>query len=75
MDNMNEKPELFAVSIDPNFSFYLHNDFLSVFPGKKEPHGIILHRYRFSKINLFGLLLLFSVMIIGVFVLVSMNNL
>ncbi|KAK7365108.1 hypothetical protein VNO80_13922 [Phaseolus coccineus] len=44
MDNMNEKPELFAVSIDPNFSFYLHNDFLSVFPGKKEPHGIILHR-------------------------------
>ncbi|XP_027359545.1 paired amphipathic helix protein Sin3-like 2 isoform X3 [Abrus precatorius] len=44
MDNMNEKPELFAVSIDPNFSFYLHNDFLSVFPGKKEPHGIILQR-------------------------------
>ncbi|RZB71211.1 Paired amphipathic helix protein Sin3-like 2 isoform D [Glycine soja] len=44
MDNMNEKPELFAVSIDPNFSFYLHNDFLSVFPNKKEPHGIILHR-------------------------------
>lgn len=44
MDNMNEKPELFAVSIDPNFSFYLHNDFLSVFPSKKEPHGIILHR-------------------------------
>ncbi|KAG4395714.1 hypothetical protein GLYMA_19G016300v4 [Glycine max] len=44
MDNMNEKPELFAVSIDPNFSFYLHSDFLSVFPNKKEPHGIILHR-------------------------------
>lgn len=45
MDYMNEKPELSAVSIDPNFSFYLHNDFLSVLPGKKEPHGILLQRY------------------------------
>ncbi|KAE9590399.1 putative transcription regulator Others family [Lupinus albus] len=44
MDNMNEKPEMFAVSIDPNFSFYLHNDFLSVSPTKKEPHGVILQR-------------------------------
>ncbi|XP_028778645.1 paired amphipathic helix protein Sin3-like 2 isoform X2 [Neltuma alba] len=44
MDTMNEKPEVFAVSIDPNFSFYLYNDFLSVSPGKKEPHGIILQR-------------------------------
>ncbi|XP_020968501.1 paired amphipathic helix protein Sin3-like 2 [Arachis ipaensis] len=44
MDNMNEKPEMFAVSIDPNFSFYLHNDFLSVLPSKKEPHGILLQR-------------------------------
>ncbi|KAK7266241.1 hypothetical protein RIF29_18883 [Crotalaria pallida] len=44
MDSMNEKPEMFAVSIDPNFSFYLHNDFLSVSPGKKEPQGIILQR-------------------------------
>ncbi|KAK4272056.1 hypothetical protein QN277_020656 [Acacia crassicarpa] len=44
MDNMNEKPEVFAVSIDPNFSFYLYNDFLSVSPGKKEPHGIMLQR-------------------------------
>ena len=50
MDNMNEKPEVFAVSIDPNFSIYLHNDFLSVFPGKKEPHGILLQRYTLCKI-------------------------
>lgn len=44
MDNMIEKPEFSAVSIDPNFSFYLHNDFLSVLPGKKEPQGIVLQR-------------------------------
>ncbi|XP_058778731.1 paired amphipathic helix protein Sin3-like 2 [Vicia villosa] len=44
MDNMNEKPEIAAVSVDPNFSFYLHNDFLSVLPSKKEPHGILLER-------------------------------
>ncbi|XP_021910915.1 paired amphipathic helix protein Sin3-like 1 [Carica papaya] len=44
-DNVIEKPEAFAVSMDPNFTAYLHNDFLSVFPGKKEPHGITLERY------------------------------
>ncbi|OIW12423.1 hypothetical protein TanjilG_04172 [Lupinus angustifolius] len=44
MDNMNEKPEMFAVSIDPDFSFYLHNDFLSASPCKKEPNGVILRR-------------------------------
>ncbi|WJX65521.1 hypothetical protein P8452_50176 [Trifolium repens] len=44
MDNMNEKPEFSAVSVDPDFSFYLHNDFLSVLPAKKEPHGILLER-------------------------------
>lgn len=48
MDNMNEKPEIAAVAVDPDFSFYLHNDFLSVLPGKKEPHGILLERYRLS---------------------------
>lgn len=45
MDSINEKPEVFAVSIDPNFSFYLYNDFLSASTGKKEPHGIMLQRY------------------------------
>ncbi|GKU97036.1 hypothetical protein SLEP1_g10217 [Rubroshorea leprosula] len=44
MDNVIEKPEAFAVSMDPNFSVYLHNDYLSVFSGKKEPHGITLRR-------------------------------
>ncbi|XVF60417.1 hypothetical protein PTKIN_Ptkin08bG0044100 [Pterospermum kingtungense] len=44
MDNVIEKPEAFAVSMEPNFSVFLHNDFLSVYPGKKEPHGITLKR-------------------------------
>ncbi|KAE8689306.1 Paired amphipathic helix protein Sin3-like 2 [Hibiscus syriacus] len=44
MDNVIEKPEAFAVSMEPNFSAFLHNDFLSVFPSKKEPHGITLRR-------------------------------
>ncbi|GMI67047.1 SIN3-like 2 [Hibiscus trionum] len=44
MDNVIEKPEAFAVSMEPNFSASLHNDFLSVFLGKKEPHGITLKR-------------------------------
>ncbi|CAL0317223.1 unnamed protein product [Lupinus luteus] len=50
MDNMNEKPEMFAVSIDPDFSSYLQSDFLSASPCKKEPNGVILrrnkHKYR-----------------------------
>ncbi|XP_039005441.1 paired amphipathic helix protein Sin3-like 2 isoform X2 [Hibiscus syriacus] len=44
MDNVIEKPEAFAVSIEPNFSASLHNDFLSVFLRKNEPHGITLKR-------------------------------
>ncbi|OMO52741.1 Paired amphipathic helix [Corchorus olitorius] len=44
MDNVIEKPEAFAVAMEPNFSAFLHNDFLSVFSGKKEPHGITLKR-------------------------------
>ncbi|KAJ7974484.1 Paired amphipathic helix SIN3-like protein [Quillaja saponaria] len=53
MDNMNEKPGVFAVSIDPNFAFYLYNDFLSVFSGKKEHHSIILQRnkYRYAGLD------------------------
>ncbi|GKU97034.1 hypothetical protein SLEP1_g10217 [Rubroshorea leprosula] len=49
MDNVIEKPEAFAVSMDPNFSVYLHNDYLSVFSGKKEPHGITLRRLNKNK--------------------------
>ncbi|XP_040368281.1 paired amphipathic helix protein Sin3-like 2 isoform X4 [Rosa chinensis] len=44
MDSVSEKPEASAVSMEPNFSSYLHNDFLSLYPGKKEPHGITLQR-------------------------------
>ncbi|KAE8706253.1 Paired amphipathic helix protein Sin3-like 2 [Hibiscus syriacus] len=44
MDNVIEKPEAFAVSMEPNFSAVLHDDFLSVYPSKKEPHGLTLER-------------------------------
>ncbi|KAG5091420.1 hypothetical protein JHK82_050198 [Glycine max] len=44
MDYGYDKPELTAVSMDPNFSAYLHNDFLSVVPDKMEKSGIYLKR-------------------------------
>ena len=44
MDYGHEKLEVTAVSMDPNFSAYLHNDFLSVLPDKKEKSGIFLKR-------------------------------
>lgn len=44
MDNGHDKPEVTAVSMDPNFAAYLYNDFLSV-PDKKEKPGIFLKRY------------------------------
>ncbi|XP_031282358.1 paired amphipathic helix protein Sin3-like 4 isoform X2 [Pistacia vera] len=43
MDNGHDKPEVTAVSMDPNFAAYLHNDFLSI-PEKKEKSGIFLKR-------------------------------
>ncbi|OIW10525.1 hypothetical protein TanjilG_15897 [Lupinus angustifolius] len=43
MDCGLDKPEMAAVSVDPNFSAYLHNDFLSVVPDKKKL-GIFLKR-------------------------------
>ncbi|KAJ9564361.1 hypothetical protein OSB04_000327 [Centaurea solstitialis] len=43
MDDGNEKPEVVAVSVDPNFAAYLHNDFLSIVPGRKQG-GIFMHR-------------------------------
>ncbi|XWS44244.1 hypothetical protein CRYUN_Cryun15aG0027700 [Craigia yunnanensis] len=52
MDNVIEKPEAFAVSMEPNFSAFLHNDFLSAFPGKKEPHGITLNRNKNKYVSL-----------------------
>jgi len=44
MDNANEKPEMVAVSVEPNFAAYLYNDFLSVSSSRKEPPGIMLQR-------------------------------
>lgn len=44
MDNGHDKPEVTAVSMDPNFSAYLHSDFLAVVPEKKEKSGIFLKR-------------------------------
>lgn len=44
MDNGNEKAEMVAVSIEPNFAAYLFNDFLSIVSGKNKPQGIMLQR-------------------------------
>ncbi|KAB2042110.1 hypothetical protein ES319_D02G193000v1 [Gossypium barbadense] len=44
MDYGHDKPEVTAVSMDPNFAAYLHNDFLSVVPKEKEKPGIFLKR-------------------------------
>ncbi|CAJ1940000.1 unnamed protein product [Sphenostylis stenocarpa] len=44
MDYGFDKPEVTAVSMDPNFSAYLHNDYLSIVPDKKEQSGIYLKR-------------------------------
>ncbi|KAL2904207.1 Paired amphipathic helix protein Sin3-like 3 [Bienertia sinuspersici] len=44
MEKGPEKPEVTAVSMDPNFAGYLHNEFLSVVPDKKEKSGIFLKR-------------------------------
>ncbi|XP_010683342.2 paired amphipathic helix protein Sin3-like 3 isoform X2 [Beta vulgaris subsp. vulgaris] len=42
MEKGHEKPEVTAVSMEPNFSAYLHNEFLSVVPETKEKPGIFL---------------------------------
>ncbi|KAF9623250.1 hypothetical protein IFM89_000739 [Coptis chinensis] len=44
MDYGYEKPEVTAVSIDPNFAGYLHDDFLSVVPDRNEIHDVFLAR-------------------------------
>ncbi|XP_047958296.1 paired amphipathic helix protein Sin3-like 2 isoform X1 [Salvia hispanica] len=44
MDDGCEKSEVVAVSVDPNFATYLHNDYLSVHHGKKESSAIMLKR-------------------------------
>lgn len=42
MDNGHDKPEVTAVSMDPNFAAYLHNDFLSV--NEKKKSAVFLRR-------------------------------
>ncbi|KAF2302447.1 hypothetical protein GH714_036385 [Hevea brasiliensis] len=44
MDFEHDKPEVTAVSMDPNFAAYLHNDFLAIVPDKKKKPGIFLKR-------------------------------
>ncbi|XP_058115500.1 paired amphipathic helix protein Sin3-like 4 isoform X2 [Magnolia sinica] len=44
MEYGHEKPEVTAVSMDANFAAYLHNEFLSVVPDRKEMHGVFLGR-------------------------------
>ncbi|PKA63860.1 Paired amphipathic helix protein Sin3-like 4 [Apostasia shenzhenica] len=44
MDYGTEKPDITAVSIEPNFSAYLYNDFLSSLSDRKERHGIFMRR-------------------------------
>lgn len=48
MDFGHDKPEVTAVSMDPNFAAYLHNDFLSIVPDKKEKPGIFLKRNKYK---------------------------
>lgn len=45
MDYGFEKPEVTAVSMDPNFASYLSHDLLSLVPDKKEKPGVVLKRY------------------------------
>ncbi|CAH2072717.1 unnamed protein product [Thlaspi arvense] len=44
MDNILEKPEACAVSMDPTFASYLQKEFLSISSGKKERRAIVLQR-------------------------------
>ncbi|KAG1342737.1 hypothetical protein COCNU_05G009660 [Cocos nucifera] len=44
MEYGHEKPEVTAVSIDPNFSAYLYGDFLSCVPDRKGSHCVFLKR-------------------------------
>lgn len=45
MDDGNEKKEVVAVSMDPNFAAYLDDDYLSI-PVNNDSDGIMLQRYQ-----------------------------
>ncbi|EOA22967.1 hypothetical protein CARUB_v10003707mg [Capsella rubella] len=44
MEKITEKPEAYAVSMDPTFASYLQNEFLSYASGKKVLQDIVLQR-------------------------------
>ncbi|GMH01660.1 hypothetical protein Nepgr_003499 [Nepenthes gracilis] len=44
MENRHDKPEVTAVSMNPIFSAYLHDEFLTILPDKNEKPGIFLNR-------------------------------
>lgn len=48
MDYVYDKPEMSAVSMDPNFAAYLSNELLSVIPQKENP-GVFLTRYYINR--------------------------
>lgn len=52
MEYGHEKPEVTAVSIDPNFSSYLFNEYLSSMSDRKLSEGVFLERYFIPLIKL-----------------------
>ncbi|XP_009630074.1 paired amphipathic helix protein Sin3-like 2 isoform X1 [Nicotiana tomentosiformis] len=51
MDGGSDKSEVVAVAVDPKFSGYLHNDYLSVEHGKKESSAVLLKRNKRKHAN------------------------
>jgi paired amphipathic helix protein Sin3a len=51
MEYGHEKPEVTAVSIDPNFSSYLFNEYLSSMSDKKLSEGVFLVRNKRKQSN------------------------
>ncbi|CAH9125249.1 unnamed protein product [Cuscuta epithymum] len=52
VDDVNDKSDVVAVTIDPNFACYLHNDYLSLELGTREPSTIMLKRNKRKYANL-----------------------
>ena len=45
MEYGHEKPEVTAVSIDPSFTAYLHNEFLTSVSDEKDVNVVYMQRY------------------------------
>lgn len=52
MEYGHEKPEVTAVSIDPNFSSYLFSEYLCSMSDKKLSEGVYLGRYYFLRLTM-----------------------